>query len=245
MEKWLGIMMLFVVATWITRRRGGVCMPSWLGGRSSAWCSLSSAEHGAIADQARAEGVMVLAFTDLEGFTEYAERHGDQAAHALLRRQQVLVEGCLARFGGVLVKNTGDGFLFSFTSAKRALRCAAEIQQHLLETDFPLGVRIGLHAGEVIQEPDKNLVGHAVNLAQRVMTQARGGQVLVSEVVRHLADQLDGFQFVDQGRRRLKGISRPQQLYAFQPVAALASPLDSVVERRLEALEQRVQIERG
>ena len=115
-----------------------------------------------------------------------------------------------------MVKNTGDGFLLSFASAKRALRCAAELQDRLAEADFPLGVRVGLHAGEVIRASDENLVGHAVNLAQRVMAQARGGQVLLSEVVRDLAGPLEGFQFVDQGRRRLKGISRPHQLYAFQ-----------------------------
>ena len=70
-------------------------------------------------------------------------------------------------------------------------------------------MRVGVHDGEPTQE-DKDLTGQTVNVASRVMDQANGGQIFVTEVIRNLAGNLNGFQYADQGERRLPpGLGEP------------------------------------
>jgi len=97
----------------------------------------------------------------------------------------------------------------------------------------------GLHAGEPIQD-EQDFIGHTVNLTERIMDQANGGQIFISEVVKNLVGTLKGFQCVDQGRRRLAGISEPQPIYQFQRIKALSTPLDSELDQRLETLERHL-----
>ena len=205
---------------------------------------LSQRELQQIERQALPEGVAVFLFTDIEGFTTFLEEHGDERAYPLLRRHHELIRRSAERHGGLIIKELGDGFLISFSSAKRALLCAAEIQQLLERSGIgeELRVRMGLHAGEPIKD-GQDVIGHAVNVAERVMDQAEGGQILVSQLVKELAGSLEGFQFVDRGERRLKGIKQPLRLYELQPVRALAHPLDSEIDRELEELERRLREE--
>lgn len=165
-------------------------------------------------------GVAVIGFTDIEGFSTYADRHGDQAASELLSRHNEVVRSALRRHHGFEIKQLGDGFMVSFASAQRALLCMIEIQQEIRELqgtqNLDLNVRIGVHAGEAIQD-DQDVIGRTVNIAERVMDAARGGQVLVSEVVRSLAGPVPELAYVDQGEHQLKGFDEPQRLYEIRP----------------------------
>ena len=79
----------------------------------------------------------------------------------------------------------GDGFLAYFTSTRRALDCAIDIQRRCASPDGPR-VRIGLHCGEVIHEDD-DIFGAAVSAVARIMAQTTGGEIVVSDLVRQLA----------------------------------------------------------
>ena len=218
---------------------------------------LSMRELERIERQALPEGVAVLMFTDLEGFTAYVERHGDERALQTLQKHYELVRRCAERHGGTIVKELGDGFLLSFPSARRALLCAAEVQELMERSGLAreLKVRIGLHAGEPVrvgagmererEGSPKDVLGHAVNVARRVMEEARGGEVVLSELVKELAGPLEGFQYVERGVRRLKGLNQPLTLYELQPVRALAHPLDSQIDRELRELERQLREEEG
>ncbi|HED03372.1 MAG TPA: adenylate/guanylate cyclase domain-containing protein [Candidatus Fraserbacteria bacterium] len=201
---------------------------------------LSAQELQCIQKQTLPQGVAVILFSDIEGFTAHVEQQGDQAAYQLLQHHQRIVQRSAERHGGLLLKQLGDGFMVSFSSAKQALLCAAQMQSQL--ADDPLRVRIGLHAGEPIHE-GQDFIGRTVNLAERIMDQAQGGQIFTSEVIKDLAGPLKGFQYLDQGPRRLQGITELQHLYQFQPIAALAYPLDSTVDQALATLEQRLKEE--
>ncbi len=80
----------------------------------------------------------------------------------------------------------------------------------------PLHIRIGLNAGEPIAEDDpdgrSDLFGTAVNEAARITATAKGGEILVSNVVRELAKGKD-FLFADRGEANLKGFDEPVRLY--------------------------------
>jgi len=111
----------------------------------------------------------------------------------------------------------GDGFMAAFPSVTRALRCAVDIQRAFADynrkhPDFPIKVRVGLNSGESIQD-ENDYSGMAVSVASRIADKARGGQILVAEVVRDLAGSVAGVEFRGAGRRQLKGIPGRQQLY--------------------------------
>lgn len=182
---------------------------------------LSQEEQQRITRQILPHGVAVIGFCDLEGFTTYVEERGDEEAYELLQEHNESVRSCLKRHGGMEIKQLGDGFMISFTSAKQALLCAAEIGDRIEEIGkdrgLELKVRVGVHAGEIVQG-ERDVIGRTVNLAERIMSEARGGQILLSKIVKDLAGSLPGFQYVELGERRLKGFEEPQHIYELQPV---------------------------
>ena len=159
-------------------------------------------------------------FTDVEGSTALTQRLGDARARELLREHERLVREALKSHGGAEVKTMGDGFMASFTSATGALECAIAMQRafaaHKESAEEPIKVRVGLNAGEPIAEEDpegrSDLFGTAVNEAARITATAKGGEILVSDVVRQLAKGKD-FLFADRGEASLKGFDEPVRLY--------------------------------
>ena len=109
----------------------------------------------------------------------------------------------------------GDGFMASFSSATRALECAINVQRSFARHNETAAesrrVRIGLNAGEPIAE-EADLFGTAVIRAARIASQAQGGEILVSDVVRQLVSG-KGFLFADRGEVALRGFEDPVRLY--------------------------------
>ena len=161
------------------------------------------------------EDIHTILFTDVEGSTALTQRLGDAKARELLREHERMVREALKAHGGSEVKTMGDGFMASFSSATKALECAIAMQRAFAERNEtaaePIKVRIGLNAGEPIAEDD-DLFGTAVNEAARITATARGGEILVSNVVRELAKGKD-FLFADRGEANLKGFDEPVRLY--------------------------------
>jgi class 3 adenylate cyclase len=170
----------------------------------------------AAAEAPAASGVCTVLFTDVEGSTALTERLGDAKAREVLRNHERIVREALRAHGGAEVKAMGDGFMASFSSATRALECAVAMQRAFAAHDdehpeTPIRVRIGLNAGEPIAE-DEDLFGTAVILAARIAAQAKGGEILASDVVRQLVAG-KGFLFADRGEVALRGFEGPVRLY--------------------------------
>ena len=165
--------------------------------------------------QDSADGVRIILFTDLEKHTEMMQRLGDERGRAVLREHEVITREALAAYGGSEVKTMGDSFMASFSSAIRALECAIALQKAFAvrnETSIEqLRVRVGLSAGEPIAEED-DLFGSSVILAARVADQARGGEIVLANVVRELAAGR-GFLFGDRGEVPLRGFEEPVHLF--------------------------------
>ena len=81
---------------------------------------------------------------------------------------------------GIIVKNTGDGFLAEFASVVDAVRCAVEVQRAMAdrEPEVPearrIRFRIGINLGDVIAEED-DIFGDGVNVAARLEALAGSG----------------------------------------------------------------------
>jgi pimeloyl-ACP methyl ester carboxylesterase len=152
-------------------------------------------------------------FTDIVGSTERAAELGDARWRELLSAHQAAVRRELMRFRGVEVKTLGDGCLATFDGPARAIRCGRGIAE--AARSLGLGVRVGLHSGEVeLMEDD--LGGIAVHIAARVGALASGGEVLVSSTVKDLVAG-SGIRFVDRGSQHLKGIADEWRLFAAAP----------------------------
>jgi class 3 adenylate cyclase len=149
-------------------------------------------------------------FTDIVGSSEKAASLGDRAWRALLERHHTLVRQHIARFRGVEVDTSGDGFFASFDGPARAIRCARGIVETVPE--LGLEVRAGLHAGEC-EVVDGKVAGIAVHTGARVASHAQSGEVLVSGTVKDLVAG-SGLVFDDRGSHELKGIPGTWQLYS-------------------------------
>jgi pimeloyl-ACP methyl ester carboxylesterase len=141
-------------------------------------------------------------FTDIVGSTEQAKKVGDRRWRELLERHHVLVRKQLQRFNGRELDTAGDGFLATFDGPARAIRCGYAIESGV--RGLGLEVRAGVHTGECELFGDK-VAGLAVHTGARIASQARPGEVLVSETVKHLVAG-SGISFEDRGERELKGV---------------------------------------
>ncbi len=144
-------------------------------------------------------GVVTVMFTDVEGSTDLTRRIGDEAARRTIENHRRIVREQLATHDGREIDSIGDGFMLTFLSTRRAIACAIAIQKALAEharehPDEEVKLRIGLNVGEVL-ERGGHPFGAAVNATQRVGAHAKGGEIFVSEPVRHLAGTIPDVQF--------------------------------------------------
>lgn len=153
---------------------------------------------------ARSEGTMTLVFTDIVDSTVLAERIGDDEWVALVKEHESDIRRITSRNGGTVVKMLGDGSMLAFHSARGALKAALDIQDRTNTRTYE--VRIGIHAGEVVQR-EGDLLGITVNKAARVASVAGAGQVLVSTLVAELVGAIEDVDFGPEKTVTLKGLS--------------------------------------
>jgi class 3 adenylate cyclase/pimeloyl-ACP methyl ester carboxylesterase len=159
-------------------------------------------------------------FTDIVNHTEMMTRLGDAAGRAVLRDHERITRDALNNSGGNEIKTMGDGFLASFDSVTRAVECAVALQSSFAARNAtsaqtplePIEIRIGINAGEPVQE-EGDLFGSTVILAARIAAVADAGEILVPAAVRHLLAGKD-FHFDDREEATLKGFDDPIRLYA-------------------------------
>lgn len=162
------------------------------------------------------EGTVTILFTDIEGSAGVFDRLGDEEARLLLREHDRDLRELIQNHGGVEVKHQGDGLMLAFSSARRALLCAVDIQASTLERnasrpDNPLYVRIGLNTGDVISEDD-DYFGSSVIVAARIAGVAKGGEILLSEATRAVAGRIR-VPLLDRGHHELRGLSETCRIY--------------------------------
>ena len=152
--------------------------------------------------------VSTVLFTDIVNSTQQQAALGHRSWSRLTTEHDALVRAELHRYRGREIKTTGDGFLATFDSASRAIRCATDIvtgAQHM-----GLEVRAGVHTGEV-EFRDDDVSGLAVSIAKRVCDLAPGVQIFVTDTVRGLVVGTD-ITFDDHGEHELKGVPGAWQL---------------------------------
>lgn len=154
--------------------------------------------------------MMVIVFADLAGFTALTEAHGDAEAVEVVDAFERIVRAVSTAHGLRVVKNIGDAFMICGQDPAEAVEACLEIAEGVGELDNHPGVRIGVHAGEVVERGD-DVFGTTVNIAARVAAEAASGQVLVTAAVLAGAD-LDTAA-LPVGAKRLRNLTEPVELF--------------------------------
>ena len=177
--------------------------------------------HAAPAQSHRA--LRTVLFTDMVASTEHAAATGDERWRAVLHRFGEITAELTERFGGTVVKSTGDGHLATFDGPTQAIRCAEALRADA-ET-LGIEIRAGIHTGEC-ELLDADIGGLAVHIAARILAQAGAGEILVSRTVRDLVVG-SGTGFEDRGSVELRGVPGIWQLLAVDRHGARAGSAEA------------------
>src|ERR671918_637484 len=152
---------------------------------------------------------ITILFADIRGFTSISEHAPPEKIVGLLNRYFSAMTDIIFAHGGTLDKYLGDGLMALFGAptatpddASNALNAAVAMQRRLLGINRELrdeglqeiGVGMGLHTGEAIigyigsdRRSEYTAIGDAVNTSSRLESNARGGEILISDATARAA----------------------------------------------------------
>ena len=169
----------------------------------------------------RFEHRLLMVFSDIAGSTPYFARFGDAMGRQLQQLHYDLVDEGLGSTGGRLVDVAGDGVFCVFPTADAGVRGVVALHQAMVRAnasrarEHQLGLRIGIHWGRALTD-GVAVTGDGVHVAARVATAAEPGMVCLT---RHAFQELGTEQRLHcrlLGKRRLKGLAQPVELFELQ-----------------------------
>jgi adenylate cyclase len=176
-------------------------------------------ENGGVSVAREQRRLAAIIAADVVGYSRLMGRDESGTLARLRENRAEHLNPVLSKYGGRLVKLTGDGALIEFASAVDALSASIEFQQAMAETnsdqpaDNALEFRMGLHLGDLIVDGD-DLYGDGVNIAARLEAEAPAGGVVISRTVHEAVTGRLKATFEDLGSLALKNIERPIQAFS-------------------------------
>ncbi len=177
--------------------------------------------------------IVTVLFADIRGFTAFAEKEKPEKVVGLLNRYFSAMSEIIFAYGGTLDKYIGDGLMAIFGAptatpedAKNALKTAVTMQKRIetlnkelaVEGIKPVNVGIGLHTGEATigyigseQRSEYTAIGDTVNIAARLESNAKSGQILVSEATAKAGGEI--FTFISHEPLNVKNRLEPVPLF--------------------------------
>jgi class 3 adenylate cyclase len=165
---------------------------------------------------------VTLMLSDIEHAAGASERLGPERWQQLLADHHLLVRRIVEAHDGQVVKFENDGFFASFNSAHGGLHAAVELQRTFAGGGSGgagggpgdgLALRVGVHSGFVIANPEQ-MLGRNVVLAARIAAKAKGGEILVSSTLKQYTETDPSFSFEERGEHHFKGVLGEHELFA-------------------------------
>jgi len=161
-----------------------------------------------------------IMYTDIRASTEIVERLGTIDSYRLFMKSWNMSCAILRAWNGTTPKDLGDGLISTFSSPVDAIKAAGKIlEAHSTHNarageDEQIQLKIGMHTGNVLLHHGWDPRGRDSHLAQRVVSNAEPGTILVSRATWDDAHAY-GVELQGQWRRQvnLKGISEPVDLF--------------------------------
>ncbi|MCQ3930408.1 MAG: hypothetical protein DPW16_08095 [Chloroflexi bacterium] len=177
---------------------------------------------------------LTILFADLEGFTALSERLDPVELLHILNEYHGLMVEIVRRNGGLVNKFLGDGILALYNApldlpnhALKAVTTAIEIRDALVEFqqyfpgDLRMNINFGINSGQAVvgnigsrDLMDYTAVGDNVNLAQRLQSMSRGGEIMISEATYQLVAPYIAVE--EAGLRHIRGREEPVRVYLVQ-----------------------------
>ena len=200
-------------------------------------------------DQGGTKREVTMLFADIRGFTDMSERHPPEEMVKTLNDYFEVMVDVLFAHGGTLDKYVGDEIIGLFgapvhlpDAADRAIRCGLEMQRALAEFNRvrqssglePIHIGVGINTGPVIagaigssRTLQYTVIGDAVNVAARLCSVAKAGEVIVSEFT--MQNTQGAVNVQKREPVHVKGKSAQLQIYAAQqdPGAPGTNPTSS------------------
>lgn len=137
-----------------------------------------------------------IVFTDIEGSVNLKKNLGDERyQREVLSPHDAIAHRVLAQHG-TFWERAGDSFLVMYASPAEAVGATIEFQDAISAQAWPapVAVRVGVHVGESLliehgTSGRAHVSGLAVDVAARIMSLARGGQILMSRTAADSARQ--------------------------------------------------------
>ena len=153
----------------------------------------------------------VFLIADLSGYTALTEVHGDMSAANIVTRYAEIINEILHP-STQLVERVGDEVLIVAADAASVIQTAAGLRDAIEREPFFPCVHAGIHAGSALKQ-NGHYFGIALNLAARVAAHARGGQILCTEKVTTLANNLSDVEYRSLGLTQFKNITDPVAIF--------------------------------
>jgi adenylate cyclase len=197
----------------------------------------SKLEAGADGSAMSQELEVTVLFSDIRGFSSIAERLSARQIADVVGRHLSAMAEVIAEHGGTIDKFQGDAVMAIFGApdplpdhARRALRCAIAMQRRQDELNAQgwgtdevssMGVGVGLNTGTVIAGAiggggrlEYTVIGDAVNVAQRLQSEAAAGEIVAAATTVAAAPDIPCESI---GPRKVKG--REESVEVFRVVA--------------------------
>ncbi|WP_164658075.1 nuclear transport factor 2 family protein [Tropicibacter sp. Alg240-R139] len=160
--------------------------------------------------------IVTVLFTDITDSTTLAATLGDRLWTEIVQRHLIMIEDCVSKHGGQLVKSLGDGTMSVFPSAAQALRAARSVQQTLaqVQQEPRLSVRIGAHTGGVVHS-GQDFFGTVVNKTARLTAITGPEEIRVSHATRTMVGNAE-FTFASPLTVPLKGLDGEHLIHKFE-----------------------------
>jgi len=158
---------------------------------------------------------IVIFFSDIRGFTSYSEHEKPEVVVENLNKLFELQADIIHQHHGVIDKFIGDEIMAIFPkdASQGAVQAGLEIQQEIqVSQDVNFDVGVGVHYGEALlgsigteDRRDYTVIGNIVNTGARFCGAAKGGTVIISEVVYQQLDDKLQQRFTLSEPLKLKG----------------------------------------
>jgi len=179
---------------------------------------------------------------DVEGYSRLIGEDEISTIRTLTAYKEVMT-ALIEQHRGRVVDSPGDNLLAEFVSVVDAVQCVVEIQHALAERNKQLSdeckmvFRIGVNLGDVVEERG-SIYGDGVNIAARLESICRGGDVCVSGTAfEHVESKLD-LAFEDLGEHKVKNIAKPVRVYR----TAITDRCDDTVKHKTLELRDKPSI---
>jgi adenylate cyclase len=170
-----------------------------------------------------ARKIAVIVALDVAGYSARTEADEAKTTAEVAALRQV-IEDIAKAHGGRVFNTAGDGFMLEFASSLAAVEAAGDLVQKCEPK-----VRVGVHLGDVMVQPNGDLLGHGVNVAARLMAKSDPGAALISADVRRTIRGPLAERLVSRGPMQLDKMAETIEAFALGVAASLpaASPKPS------------------